>query len=73
MQSITGASFSITNILGVNKKFRFWPYNFSYNFNKYSETLISIFPFLSDIVIITSEKVELAPEILESLDAQYES
>lgn len=72
IHSISDASLCISNVLGINRKRRFWPYSFSYNFNKYNEILISLFPFLSDIVIIVSEKVEHAVETIQTLDTQYE-
>jgi SAM-dependent methyltransferase len=66
-------SFCITNIFGVSKKIKFWPYNFSYNIGKYDDFLISVFPFLSDIVIIVAEKTEMSVSIVETLDPRYES
>jgi SAM-dependent methyltransferase len=73
MRLLTDASFGITGVFGINKKLRFWPYNFSYNINRYNEALISVFPFLSDIVVMMAEKTELVAETVEALDAQYES
>jgi SAM-dependent methyltransferase len=66
------SSFHITNILGMNRKIKSWPYVFDYNFNKYSEIFISVFPFLSDVVIITAEKIETSASIIETLDPKYE-
>lgn len=70
---ISNASFCISSVFGINRKLRFWPYSFSYNFNKYNELLISFFPFLSDLVVIMSEQIEFAAETVKTLDTQYES
>ncbi len=70
---ISNASFYISSVFGINRKLRFWPYSFSYNFNKYSELLISLFPFFSDLVVIMAEKIEFARETVKALDTQYEA
>lgn len=66
------SSFGISKIVGVNRKLNFWPYRFSYTLNKYNELVMNIFPFLSDIVIIFSEKTNKAVEVVSSLKEQYE-
>ncbi|MDR3156186.1 MAG: class I SAM-dependent methyltransferase [Holosporaceae bacterium] len=69
VSSLLSASFEATNVFGVNDRFGFWPYSFSYHLNKYSEVLMDIFPLLSNIVVIIAEKVELAGVPLKTLDA----
>lgn len=69
---LSETSFFINKIFGANRKLNFWPYRFSYNLNKYNETVMNFFPFLSDIVIISAEKTEKAPEIVSSFKEQYE-
>ncbi|GHT90774.1 hypothetical protein FACS1894122_01930 [Alphaproteobacteria bacterium] len=69
---ITEEHFSMTNILGINERFRFWPYNFSYNLNWYGEMLIDSFPLLSDVVMMIAEKGGESPEHVRSLDPTYE-
>ncbi|MDR2794189.1 MAG: class I SAM-dependent methyltransferase [Holosporaceae bacterium] len=72
VEMIRQESFVVTNIFGVSKQFRFWPYNFSYNMDWYGEILMNNFPLLADIVIIAAEKRRESPEPIKSLEAQYE-
>ncbi|GHU17469.1 hypothetical protein FACS189472_04400 [Alphaproteobacteria bacterium] len=65
---ITEEHFSMTNVLGINERFKFWPYNFSYNLNWYGEMLIDSFPLLSDVVMMVAEKGGESPEHVRSLD-----
>ncbi|MDR2682063.1 MAG: class I SAM-dependent methyltransferase [Holosporaceae bacterium] len=72
IEMITLESFSVTDILGINERFRFWPYNFSYNLDWYGEILLNNFPLLADVVIIVAEKGRELPEPVKSLEAKYE-
>jgi SAM-dependent methyltransferase len=67
------ASFSISNLFGINERFGFWPYSFSYSLNKYSELFVNVFPLLSDVIIITSEKIDIAAEKIHSFHTQCEA
>ncbi|MCR5225516.1 MAG: class I SAM-dependent methyltransferase [Alphaproteobacteria bacterium] len=72
ISELNNMSFFVNKIFGVNRKMNFWPYRFSYTLNKYNEAIINVFPFMSDIVIISSEKTESAPEVVSSFSEQYE-
>ncbi|MDR1561067.1 MAG: hypothetical protein LBS23_01795 [Holosporaceae bacterium] len=69
---IVNSSFSIKNILGINKKFKFWPYSVSYNLNRYNEILVNFYPLLSDVAMIIADKTEPDSETISPLKEQYE-
>lgn len=51
--------FSIDKICGINNGLSVWPYNFHLNVSKYTEFLLKIMPFLSDVICIKAIKTEL--------------
>lgn len=65
-------SLSITRLCGLDGKLKIWPYNFDMECSTIDQSLLKMFPFLSDIVIIVGKKVELAPEIAKASDVQLE-
>ncbi|MDR2766167.1 MAG: methyltransferase domain-containing protein [Holosporaceae bacterium] len=69
--AIMGASFDIRGIFGVNQRFSFWPYKFSYKLNRYNEILINCFPFFSDVVVLVAGKDGSIPEPMTALEKQY--
>jgi SAM-dependent methyltransferase len=71
IDSATGASFDIRRIFGVNQRFNFWPYRFSYNLNRYNEMLINFYPFFSDVVVLVAGKGGPVPQLLTPLEKQY--
>jgi SAM-dependent methyltransferase len=73
MKLLHNSQFQIIKTIGLDKRFKFWPYSFSYNFDQYEDSLMAFLPILSDVAIIVSQKTELAAETIEALDPQYES
>jgi SAM-dependent methyltransferase len=69
---ISETPFHISNIWGTNKNARFLSCNFDYNQDKYSEMLIGFFRLLSDVVIISADKTDLASETVSELRERYE-
>ncbi|MDR3179542.1 MAG: class I SAM-dependent methyltransferase [Holosporaceae bacterium] len=72
IEMIRQESFAVTDVFGLNERFKFWPYSFSYNLDWYGEILVNNFPLLADVVIMVAEKRKESPEPLKSLEAQYE-
>lgn len=70
--SLVRKLFSINKICGANKNFNFWPHRFSFELNQYNEAFVRAFPFFSDVVTITAEKLMKSPEIVGSLEQGYE-
>lgn len=64
--------FTIGSIVGVNKHFDFWPYRIGYSLNRYSEVLLRFFPFLSDVIVISAEKILKAPYLANEFSEGYE-
>lgn len=61
--------FRINKIVGIDREFSAWPYNFSLDVSKYNEFLLDIIPFLSDVVFINAVKVE--PETIPLFVPNY--
>ncbi|MDR2068012.1 MAG: class I SAM-dependent methyltransferase [Holosporaceae bacterium] len=71
ISSLTTSTFEIDSIFGVNEKFNFWPYSFSYKLNKYSEIFIRFFPLFSDVIIMSASKSAMISEATINLEEQY--
>ncbi|MDR0678498.1 MAG: class I SAM-dependent methyltransferase [Holosporaceae bacterium] len=69
---ISETPFHLSNIWGTNKKARFLSCNFDYKQDKYSEMLIGFFHLLSDVLIITADKTDLASEAISEFKERYE-
>jgi SAM-dependent methyltransferase len=62
ISDINETSFCISNIWGINKKARLLSYDFDYNQNKISIMLLGLFRLLSDVMAVTADKTDMAPE-----------
>lgn len=62
-------NFEIYKITGMSLGLRVWPYDFKLNISKHSELLINALPFISDLVLIQTNKNELAP--IEEFNPTY--
>jgi SAM-dependent methyltransferase len=69
---ISETPFHISHIWGTNQNARFLSCNFDYKQDKYSEMIIGLFHLLSDILIITADKTDLASEAVSEFKERYE-
>jgi SAM-dependent methyltransferase len=68
ISDMNSVSFRISNIWGTNRKSRLLSYDFDYNQNKMSELLLFFFHLLSDVMVITADKTDEAPESIRFFD-----
>ncbi|MDR2780895.1 MAG: class I SAM-dependent methyltransferase [Holosporaceae bacterium] len=68
---INNASFRISNIWGINKKSRLLSYDFDYDQNRLSEMLLGLFRLLSNVIIVTADKTDVAWELVPTFKEGY--